>query len=319
MKGPIVIGAINWDVILFVQRFPGAGEEAVVQQITEVPGGKGGNTAVAAARLLGTNRAVIFGALGNDSIASEQIRIFEQEGVVITGLKRTRDRRSGHAFIAVDQSGENKIYTHFGANATVTPDDLDDPTRRELISQAAIVTIMDPPLETAIKLAEIAKQFEKRVAFDPGVKSEMGSTSLQPVLKNTDFLISNESEIRHLTGTDDPVKAAEVLREDNPRLKVVAKLGAHGSIEFSSEGQVNCEPLDLHGLGMKVTNTVGCGDAFLGAFSAALSEDLSDIEALKWGSCAAGLKATKPETRGSPDREALVKYLNQVKIKEHSS
>ena len=319
MKGPIVIGAINWDVILFVKRFPGAGEEAVVQQITEVPGGKGGNTAVAAARLLGKNRAVIFGALGNDSIASEQIRIFGQEGVVVTGIKCTKDRRSGQAFIAVDQSGENKIYTHFGANATVTPDDLDDPTRRELISQAAIVTIMDPPLETAIKLAEIAKQFEKRVAFDPGVKSEMGSASLQPVLKNTDFLISNESEIRHLTGTDDPVKAAEVLRKDNPRLKVVAKLGAHGSIEFSSEGHVNCEPLDLHGLGMKVTNTVGCGDAFLGAFSAALSEDLSDIEALKWGSCAAGLKATKPETRGSPNREALVKYLNQVKIKEHSS
>jgi len=319
MKGPIVIGAINWDVILFVQRFPGAGEEAVVQQITEVPGGKGGNTAVAAARLLGTNRAVIFGALGNDSIASEQIRIFEQEGVVITGLKRTRDKRSGHAFIAVDQSGENKIYTHFGANATVTPDDLDDPTRRELISQAAIVTIMDPPLETAIKLAEIAKQFDKRVAFDPGVKSEMGLTSLQPVLANTDFLISNESEIRHLTGTEDPAKAAEILRKDNPRLKVVTKLGANGSIEFSSGGQVNCEPLDLHGLGMKVTNTVGCGDAFLGAFSAALSEDLSDIEALKWGSCAAGLKATKPETRGSPNRETLRKYLDQVKIREHSS
>ena len=319
MKGPIVIGAINWDVILFVKRFPGAGEEAVVQRVTEVPGGKAGNTAVAAARLLGRDRAVIFGALGNDSIATEQIRIFQQEGVIVTGLKHTKDRRSGQAYIAVDETGENKIYTHFGANATVTPDDLDDPVRRALISQASIITIMDPPLETATKLAEMAKQFGKRVTFDPGVKSEMGLAGLQPILRNTDFIISNESEIRHLAGTDDPAKAAEILRKDNPTLKVVTKLGARGSIEFYPAGQVYCEALDLQALGMQVTNTVGCGDAFLGAFSAALSEDLSDLEALRWGSCAAGLKATKPETRGSPNRETLAKYVEQVKIREQSS
>jgi ribokinase len=66
---------------------------------------------------------------------------------------------------------------------------------------------------------------------------------------------------------------------------------------------------------MKVTNTVGCGDAYLGAFSAALSENLSDLEALKWGTCAAGLKATKPETRGSPNRETLSRYVDRVKIR----
>jgi len=319
LKGPIVIGAINWDIILFVKSFPGAGEEAVVEQIAEVPGGKGGNTAVAAARLLGQNRAAIFGALGNDAIAAEQIRIFEQEGVIITGLKRTKDHRSGQAFIAVDQFGENKIYTHFGANTTVTPADLDDRTRRELVSQATVITIMDPPLETAVKLAGMAKERSKQVAFDPGVKSEMGLDALQPVLKNTDFLISNESEIRHLTGTEEPARAAEILRKNNPMLMVVTKLGARGSIEFSSKRQVYCEPLDLHTLGMTVTNTVGCGDAFLGAFSAALSEGLSDLEALRWGSCAAGLKATKPETRGSPKREILVKYVDQVKVRDQSS
>jgi ribokinase len=178
---------------------------------------------------------------------------------------------------------------------------------------------MDPPLETAIKLAEMAKQFGIRVTFDPGVKSETGLSGLQPILRNTDFIISNESEIEHLTGTDDPAKAAEILRKDNPMLKVVTKLGGRGSIEFSAEGQEYCEALDLQALHMKVTNTVGCGDAFLGAFSAALSEGLSDSEALKWGSCAAGLKATKPETRGSPNRETLAEYVDQVKIRKQSS
>ena len=216
MRGPIVIGAINWDTTLFVERFPGAGEEAVVQRIIEVPGGKGGNTAVAAARLLGRDRVAIFGGLGIDSIATEQIKIFEREGVIVTGLKHTRDQRSGQAFIAVDETGENVIYTHFGANATVRPEDLDDHDRRDLISQASVITIMDPPLETAIKLAEVAKRIGKRVTYDPGVKSEMGLTGLQPILKNSDYIIANESEIRNLTGTDDSVKAAGELRKSNP-------------------------------------------------------------------------------------------------------
>jgi len=316
MKGPIVIGAINWDTVLFVKRFPGAGEEVVVDHITEVPGGKAGNTAVAAARLLGRDRAVIFGALGNDSIATEQVRIFSEEGVIVAGLKHTNDRRSGQAYIVVDESGENKIYTHLGANATVTPSDVEDPSRRELISQASVITIMDPPLATATRLAEMAKQIGIRVTFDPGVKSEIGLAGLQPILRNVDFLVSNESEVKNLTGTADSAKAADILRDNNPSLKVVTKLGARGSIEFSAEGQLYCEPLDLQALNLKVTNTVGCGDAFLGAFSAALCEGFSDLEALKWGSCAAGLKATKPETRGSPNRETLMKHLDQVKIRK---
>jgi ribokinase len=315
MNGPIVIGAINWDTTVFVKTFPGAGEEAVVQRIVEVPGGKGGNTAVAAARLLGRNRVAIFGGLGIDSIATEQIRIFEQEGLIVTGLKHVRDRGSGQAFIVVDETGENIIYTHFGANATVTPEDLDDRVRKDLIAQASVITIMDPPLETAIKLADMAKRFGKRVTYDPGVKSETGLTELQPILKNTDYIIANESEIRHLSGTDDSAKAAEMLRKGNAQLKVIAKLGGRGSIMFCAEGRTHCEALDLQANGMRVVSTVGCGDAFLGAFSAALSEDLSDLEALQWGSCAAGLKATRTETRGSPDREELLKHIGHVNIR----
>jgi sugar/nucleoside kinase (ribokinase family) len=84
---------------------------------------------------------------------------------------------------------------------------------------------------------------------------------------------------------------------------------------FSAEGRTRCDALDLQANGMRVVSTVGCGDAFLGAFSAALSEDLSDLEALRWGSCAAGLKATRMETRGSPDREELRKHVGHVNIR----
>jgi len=84
-----VIGAVNWDVTLFVKKLPRAGEETAVERLTRVPGGKAGNVAVAAARLLGPNQAAILGSLGKDSIASEQVRIFHEEGVITTGLKVT--------------------------------------------------------------------------------------------------------------------------------------------------------------------------------------------------------------------------------------
>jgi ribokinase len=305
----VVIGAINWDINLFIESFPRKGEEVVVRRITRVPGGKAGNVAVAAARLLGPNQVAILGGLGKDTIASEQLKIFEQEGVITTGLKFNADVESGQAYIVIDEEGANMIHTHFGANATITPQDLDEPTRRRLISEAQVVTIMDPPFETALKLAREAKRSKKTVAWDPGVKSELGVAKVAGLLENVDYVVANESEIENLTGVSDPDKAATKLKEANPLLKVVTKLGAKGCVMYHESERKAFHALDLKSLGMAVVNTVGCGDAFLGAFVAALSEGRSDAEAVSWGCCAGALKATRAETRGSPDRETLLKYL----------
>jgi len=306
----VVIGAINWDINLFIKRFPRAGEETLVEHITRVPGGKAGNVAVAAARLLGVNQSAILGALGNDTIASEQVRIFKEEGVVTSGLKFSQGEESGQAYIVIDEQGENIIHSFRGANSSMRPEDLDNPTRRDLISATSIVTIMDPPFETSVKLARQAKRLGKTVAWDPGVKSELGIKKLGDLLENVDYVAANETEIANLTGTKVPSEAARRLIEVNPKLKAVTKLGAKGCMLYHGKEKIACKGLDLRSRGLRVINTVGCGDAFLGAFVAALSEGRSDREALEWGNCAAGLKATRPETRGSPDRETLMKHLS---------
>jgi len=99
----------------------------------------------------------------------------------------------------------------------------------------------------------------------------------------------------------------------NPRLKVVTKLGAKGVQLYHENKKTAVGALDLDSHGMKVVNTVGCGDAFLGAFVAALSEGLSDHESLRWANCAGGMKATRHETRGSPNRPELLKHLASVR------
>ena len=121
MARTVVIGAVNWDTTLFVKRFPQEGEEVVVKRITRVAGGKAGNTSVAAARLLGPGQAAILGGLGKDSIATEQVKTFEDEGVVTAGLKFCENAESGQAYITIDDKGANIIYKLSGANALITP------------------------------------------------------------------------------------------------------------------------------------------------------------------------------------------------------
>jgi len=309
MVTTVVVGAINWDTTLFVDKFPRRGGEVVVRRISHAPGGKAGNAAVAAARLLGPNNVAIIGALGNDWVAEEHTRIFEQEGVDFSGLKRNESVQSGQAHIVVDKTGENVIHTYFGSNATILPEDLDDTTRRELIESASIITIMDPPFGTSLKLAQVAKKLNKIVAWDPGVKSQLGYDTANALLQNVDYFLANESEIGFLTGTKTQAMAARKLLQANQKLKVIMKLGALGSVMYSGTKRIVSRGLDLKAAGLKVVNTVGCGDAFLGAFVAAISEGRPDLEALKWANYAAGLNATRPETRGSPDRTTLMKYL----------
>ena len=307
-----MIGAINWDINLFVKKFPRKGEEVVVGRILRVPGGKAGNVAVAAARLLGPNQSAVFGGLGKDSVAAEQVKIFEKEGVIISGLKFTAEAESGQAYIIVDEQGENMIHTHQGANGAFTPADLDDSLRQKLVSDASVVTIMDPPFDTAVKLATQSKRLKKTVVWDPGVKSELGLNKVTAILENVDYVVANESEVLNLTGSENYDSASSLFRKINERTKLVAKLGANGCFLLDKDERISSKALDIESVGLKVVNTVGCGDAFLGAFVAALSEGRSDVDALKWGNCAGGLKATKSETRGSPDRDTLLRHLKTL-------
>ena len=119
-----VLGAINWDINLFVERFPRIGEEVPVERIMRVPGGKGANVAVAAARLLGRGQVALIGCLGRDDIAERQIKILIDEGVDVSGIKFTGDAESGQAYILIDDEGRNIINTLFGTNLELNPEDL---------------------------------------------------------------------------------------------------------------------------------------------------------------------------------------------------
>lgn len=309
----VVAGAINWDINLFARRFPKAGEETPVLRITRVPGGKAANVAVAAARILGPGQVGILGALGPDSIADTQVQLLKNEGVDTSAISLKTGSESGQAYIIIDESGENIIHTYFGANAMLTPTDILGREASGMIRSARITAISDPPEDTVEAITETAHAPGRLVAWDPGVRAEAGMERVRNVLLRTDYLLLNEVEVEYMTGVADPAKASKRLSKINPDLTPIIKSGKEGCTMVRRQVAVRVPGIDLSKHGLRAVNTVGCGDAFFGAFSAAKALKLSDEEALLWANWAGALKATRTETRGSPTRTQIEEWIARTK------
>src|SRR5713101_3267167 len=95
----LVTGALNWDTNLFVKRLPQLGQEVVVERIERVPGGKGGNVSVAAAKLLGPGKVALMACVGNDEVGRKQVEILKGEGVETEAVQLLEGVESGQAFV----------------------------------------------------------------------------------------------------------------------------------------------------------------------------------------------------------------------------
>ncbi len=312
MVSVITCGAINSDIKLFVKRFPKTGEEVSIKQIGRVPGGKAANVAVAAARVSDPHAVAIFGGVGNDEIGKEQINILKKEGVVTDGIKIVNNIESGQAYIVIDEGGQNVIHTYFGANNEIEPQDLMVPERTELIKEAKIIAISDPPLETATMLAKLGSEFKAGILWDPGTKISEGLSGLSKCLNFVDFLLLNEVEAETLTGYTDLTEAVDSISKYNKNLKIIFKQGKNGCIYTFNQEILKIPGIDLEKMGLKVVSTVGSGDAFLGVLAAFLSMKHSVKDALIHANAAGALNATRSETRGSPTKPQLSIFLKKL-------
>nr|MDO8098922.1 PfkB family carbohydrate kinase [Candidatus Njordarchaeota archaeon] len=312
----ITIGAINWDINMWVDEFPRTGEEVPVGKITRVPGGKAANVAVAAARVAGKKRVSLFGALGEDDIGRKQVEILAEEDVDTSYIKFVRGVESGQAYITIDKNGSNFIETLFGANHEFLPDDLLEQSRLAVIEKCRVIAISDPIVPTAEKIAALGAKHGAVILYDPGTKLQAGLEQLKGVLKHTSVLIVNSVESNRLAGSIDPLDARAKLKEYDLDVGVVVKLGEKGSAYAGKKDEKVMMPsFPLKEFGLQVVSTVGCGDAFLGVLAASLSEGFSDTESIERANLAGGLKATKAETRGCPTKNELERTLEMWRRK----
>jgi ribokinase len=296
-----VVGSLNMDLIARTPRIPQPGETILGSEFCTAPGGKGANQAVAAARL-GAQVSMV-GRVGSDAFAQPMLASLTAAGVDHRHVIQDAQAATGVALIVVDDGGQNSIVVAPGANARLSPADVD--AARAAIAAAHVLLLqLESPLEAVTRAAELAHAHGVTVVLNPAPARELPAELLALV----DVLVPNESETAILTGL--PASGqAEVQAAALLELGVGAALltlGERGALLARPEGT-------KHVPAFRVTpvDTTAAGDAFVGGFAAALAEEKSPIEAVRWG-CAAGALATtklgaQPSLPTRQEVEALLK------------
>lgn len=307
-----VIGAINWDVSVFEERFARPGEEVPVWRVEEFSGGKGANVAVAASRVLGKGRVAFVGALGDDELAARQISALHDEGVLTDGVIGAKGSTSGRAYIIVDSKGRKTIHTHFGANESITPLDLSTRGVSRILDRTEMLIVMDPPKKVAVAIARGIKGRGGRLLYSPGVRSQGGIRSIEEMIRLSDCVALDSHELRNLYPSREERSAVERFMRAHPRHTLVTTLGPRGCM-LAKEGVTSTiEGVELSMLGKRAVNSTGSGDAFLGVFASYLMMGRSPLESANWANLAGALKATRYETRGSPTRSELESAMSRL-------
>jgi len=307
-----VVGAINWDVSIFEDRFARPGEEVPVRRVEEYSGGKGANVAVASARTLGPRRVALIAALGDDEISAMQVNALQAEGVSTEGVVVLKGRRSGRAYIVVDREGRKTIHTHFGANEELQTGHLSGRGASGVLAKSSMVVIMDSPIGVAAGVLRLVAPRGTHIIYSPGVRTREGLRRLDGVIKGSEVLVLDSNELRNLCRTGDVGVALGRLRTRYPEVTVVATLGQRGCVITKGTTTDKVEGVSLSKLGLRAVNSTGSGDAFLGAYASYVLMGRSRLEAVSFANLAGALKATKYETRGSPTRKELESKMREL-------
>ncbi|MEM8603733.1 MAG: ribokinase [Cyanobacteria bacterium P01_H01_bin.121] len=300
-----VLGSINLDLVVQAQRLPIAGETLIGQQFQQVPGGKGANQAVAAARL-GIATAMI-GRVGGDSFGSILLDSLKMAGIATNAVAVDANTHSGIALITVAKDGANQIVLAPGANGAVGPAELDQLQQVIQTGQLRVLLLQcEVPLATVVAAAQLAKAAGVTVILDPAPAPAVFPTELYSC---SSILTPNQVEAAQLTGQpvntwEEAAQAAAILR-DRGCETVIITLGGLGAYccSASQTYQIPNFPVDA-------IDTTAAGDAFNGGLGAALAQGYSLDVALRWGMGSGALACTKSGAQPSlPDRDSLLKLL----------
>ncbi len=310
-----VFGSLNADYVFQMAHLPRPGQTVLASDLVVLAGGKGGNQALAAAKAGASVRMV--GAVGQDGAGQIALAGLTAQGVD-TRLVAHSSRPTGTACISVDRSGENMIAVFPGANQDVRHTQL----LEETLSDTAILLLQGelPDVETEQAL-NWAKAANAKIIWN---LAPMRPVALS-VLQQVDYLLVNEGELTELcqmlgfTAPDDPLQnrasSARTLAQTLAQTlamktgqSVVVTLGAMGCTAHHLGQQ-----FDVPAMPITAVDTVGAGDAFAGAFAAALDQGEDFATALECGNVAGALTCLQPGAQSAlPTREQILAHLSRL-------
>lgn len=294
-----VVGSLNMDLVARAPRLPHPGETLAGRTFAQVAGGKGGNQAVAAARL--GAQVSMLGCVGADANGAQLRAGLEAEGIDCAAVETGREA-TGVALIVVDDASQNAIVIVAGSNGEVTPETI---ARHEAVLAAADVVIcqLETPLDTVQAALATARRLGKTVILNPAPATGPLPAEWLPLI---DYLIPNELEAATLTGLpvgspEEAATAAAVLRAAGAR-NVLVTLGPRG-VQAALEGAA---PALYDAPKVKAVDTTAAGDTFIGGFAAQLAQGASVDAAIRFAQRAAALSVTRAGAQPSIPTRAEV-------------
>ncbi|WP_145147695.1 ribokinase [Paenibacillus xylanexedens] len=287
-----VIGSSSMDLVVTSARRPGAGETVLGDSFKTVPGGKGANQAVAAARL-GAKVAMI-GRVGDDAFGKDILENFRANAVNTQNVKPVTHLESGTAHIILAE-GDNSIVVVEAANREVTPAYVDEAA--EVIRNADIVLIQQEiPEETVVHVSARCAEFGTPLLLNPAP----ARTLPQEVIDNAAYITPNEHEAEILFQGMSP---AEALRQYPNKLFITE--GSKGVRYFDGAEEILVPTYKVDAV-----DTTGAGDTFNAAFAVALAEGKPLQESIRFANRAASLSVTKFGAQGGmPTRDEVEESL----------
>ena len=286
MNHIVVVGSLNMDLVVRVPHMPIPGETVLGNDFQNIPGGKGANQAVGAARM--GARVTMIGKVGNDEFGKALTKNLANEGVGISHISVDEKEATGIAMITLDQSGQNSIVVASGANMALKPEDI-----RTAWKKISDIDVLVMPLEVSLECVEEAV----RLATESSVKVILNPAPAQKLsddlLKKVDVLVPNESETSLLTGLavesiEDAKIAAKSLLEKGIGA-IVLTLGSRGALLISeNQPAIISTPYKVN-----VVDTTAAGDSFVAALSVGIVEGLPLENALRQATAAGALAVTK--------------------------
>ena len=266
MPSVCVVGSINLDLVATVPRLPRPGETLTGAELDHVPGGKGANQAVAAARLGADVRFV--GAVGDDDFGRRAVAELQAAGVDLSGLQ-TADAPTGIALILVDEAGENQIVVVPGANHALAPAAIDVGEPDALISQLEVV---DDAIQAAIG------QSDAFFCLNAAPARPVSAA----ILERADLIVANSLELEALGSS--PMGALFALT-----------LGAEGALLLEDGVEVTRATPPT----VEAVDGTAAGDAFTACLVVSLLEGRDREEALRRACAAGAIAASRPGAQPS--------------------
>ena len=281
-----VVGSLNMDLTLEVSRFPQPGETIRGHNFRSAHGGKGANQAYAVAKM-GLPVAMI-GAMGADSFGDEMAEGLAAVGVDVSKVLRRAEVASGTALITVDADGQNQIVVANGANDTLSAADIAT-ALGDLGECRALLLQLEIPLPAVVAAIQLGHAAGVPVFLNTAPCLELPDT----VLNQCDWIIANEQEATQLTrqSVTSPAEAgfaATALRQRAPRAGIVITLGAGGAWIDSAAFTGH-----VPGYEVETVDSVGAGDAWIGAFATQLLEGQPVERAARFAHLAAAIAVTR--------------------------